>query len=201
MNQSNLPLLLQGCSTTLSSWLSFEDELFLLVERGSFCQLLCYCQPALSDKDIPKYKTVQSEIIRQAHLAEEKIHQKFAICVHLIYLHLAADLHAIGSSRQSVLYLRHVDFKTRGPIHFCHCTLADTLNCYKVRKTVSAIIWALRHVVTISNPSLKLAGLHVMVQLLMAWHCMSLQSFVDDLDVDMPWSAQDQHILWVSCCG
>jgi len=41
-----------------------EDEVaFQLVERGGFCSLLCYCWPSLSDKDIPKHKTVRAEIL------------------------------------------------------------------------------------------------------------------------------------------
>ena len=117
------PFTVSGLLDYIVELIVFEDEAFLLVERGSFCQLLRYCRPALSDKDIPKRKTVRSEIIRRAYLAEEMIQQKFAVRVHLIYLRLVADVHVIGFSGQSVLYLRCMDFKTWGPIHFCHRAL------------------------------------------------------------------------------
>ena len=64
----------------------FEDEAFLLVERGSFRRLLRYCRPALVDKDIPKRKTVRSEIIKRARIAEEKICEKLVVCDLLIQL-------------------------------------------------------------------------------------------------------------------
>ncbi|KAF8799820.1 hypothetical protein BYT27DRAFT_7217371 [Phlegmacium glaucopus] len=50
-----------------------EDEAFQLVERDGFHSLLRYCRPSLSDKDIPKRKTVRAEVIRRAQLAEEKV--------------------------------------------------------------------------------------------------------------------------------
>ena len=63
-------------------------QAFLLVERGSFRQLLCYCRPALADKDIPRRKTVRSEIIRRAHLAEAKICET-QLAVRLCLTHLS----------------------------------------------------------------------------------------------------------------
>ena len=48
-------------------------QAFQLIERDGFRSLLRYCRPGLSDKDIPKRKTLRAEIIRRAQLAEEKV--------------------------------------------------------------------------------------------------------------------------------
>jgi hypothetical protein len=60
-------------------------QAFLLVERDSFRQLLHFCRPELADKDIPKRKTVRSEVIQRTHLAKEKICEKLLVRVRLIH--------------------------------------------------------------------------------------------------------------------
>ena len=46
---------------------------FPLIDQGTFHQLLKYCCPNLTDKDIPRHKTVRAEIMCQASVAEENV--------------------------------------------------------------------------------------------------------------------------------
>jgi hypothetical protein len=50
-----------------------EDEAFRLIDQGTFRQMLKYCRPNLTDKDIPHRNTVQAEIMHRAHVTEENV--------------------------------------------------------------------------------------------------------------------------------
>jgi hypothetical protein len=73
------PFTVPGLLDFIIEMVVFEDKAFLLVERDSFRQLLRYCRPALADKDIPRRKTVRSEVIRRARHAEENVCEKLAV--------------------------------------------------------------------------------------------------------------------------
>jgi hypothetical protein len=49
---------------------------FLLIDRGSFHRLIKYCQPSISDSDIPHRTTLCADILRRALIAEEKVQAK-----------------------------------------------------------------------------------------------------------------------------
>jgi hypothetical protein len=44
-----------------------------LIERGGFRRLLKFCRPSLAEKDIPHRKSLRAEILRRAHIAEERV--------------------------------------------------------------------------------------------------------------------------------
>ena len=50
-------------------------QAFRLVERGSFRHLLKFCRPSLTERDIPHRHTLRAEILRCAHLAEERVRE------------------------------------------------------------------------------------------------------------------------------
>ena len=46
-----------------------------MIERGSFCRLLMFCRPSLSDKDIPHRHSLRAEILQRAEIAEWKVRE------------------------------------------------------------------------------------------------------------------------------
>ena len=48
-------------------------QAFRLIERGGFRCLLKFCRPSLSERDIPHRHTLRAEILRRAHIAEERV--------------------------------------------------------------------------------------------------------------------------------
>jgi hypothetical protein len=54
--------------------LIFCLQAFYLVEQGSFRQLLKFCQPSISERDILHRHTLQAEILQRADIAEEMVH-------------------------------------------------------------------------------------------------------------------------------
>lgn len=53
-----------------------EDEAFLLVDKGSFCHLLTYTRPGLSDADIPHRDKIWEEIMKCAKNVESQIRER-----------------------------------------------------------------------------------------------------------------------------
>jgi hypothetical protein len=43
------------------------------VDRGSFCRLLKFCRPSLSERDIPHRQTLRAEIVRRAGIVEGQV--------------------------------------------------------------------------------------------------------------------------------
>ena len=64
-------------------------EAFRLIEQGSFQQLIRYCWPSLSEKDIPHCNTLHAEILRHAHLAENTARDKLKVNFQLFALFLS----------------------------------------------------------------------------------------------------------------
>lgn len=52
-----------------------EDEAFLLVDKGSFCHLLTYTRPDMSDADIPHRDKIWEEIMKCAKNVESQIRE------------------------------------------------------------------------------------------------------------------------------
>jgi hypothetical protein len=48
-------------------------QAFRLVDHGGFCQLLRFCRPSLSERDIPHCHTLCAEILRRAETAEGRV--------------------------------------------------------------------------------------------------------------------------------
>jgi hypothetical protein len=54
--------------------LIFCLQAFYLVEWGSFRQLLKFCRPSISERDIPHHHTLWVEILQRADVTEEMVH-------------------------------------------------------------------------------------------------------------------------------
>ena len=53
--------------------MSLHLQAFRLIEHGAFRRLLRFCQPTISEKDIPHCKTLHAEILRHAQIVEERV--------------------------------------------------------------------------------------------------------------------------------
>ena len=50
-------------------------QAFCLVDSGSFRQLLKFCRPSLSERDIPHRHALRTEILRRAEIAERRVRE------------------------------------------------------------------------------------------------------------------------------
>jgi hypothetical protein len=53
--------------------LIFSLQAFCLVDSRSFCCLLKFCRPSLTERDIPHCHAVRAEILRRAEIAEGRV--------------------------------------------------------------------------------------------------------------------------------
>jgi hypothetical protein len=65
----------------MSFWLDdrsllISSKVFCPIDGGSFCHLIKYCRPSISDKDMPHHNSFHADILCLAHIAVEKVQEK-----------------------------------------------------------------------------------------------------------------------------